>query len=105
MARVWGQGSRNPAEITTHYSLTTSRQLKLYLRPSGDVVRLARGQLELSPNYQEVLFGLPLSYQDIEQLKLVRSFASSLPQTCPSEGVLVQTPSIHFQTRFFRLLD
>ena len=95
MARVWGQGSRNPAEITTHYSLTTSRQLKLYLRPSGDVVRLARSQLELSPNYQELLFDLPLSYQDIEQLKLVRSFPSSLPQMCPSEGVLVQTPSIH----------
>ena len=89
MVRVWGQGSRNPAEITTHYSLTTSRQLKLYLRPSGDVVRLARGQLE------ELLFDLPLSYQDIEQLKLVRSFPSSLPQMCPSEGVLVQTPSIH----------
>lgn len=68
-------------------------------------VRLARGQLELSPNYQELLFGLPLSHQDTEQLKLVRSFPSSLPQTCPSEAVLVQTPSIHVWTRFFRLLD
>lgn len=68
-------------------------------------VRLARGQLELSPNYQELLLGLPLPYQDTEQLKLVCSFPSSLPQTHPSEGVLVKTPSIHVQTRFFRLLD
>lgn len=68
-------------------------------------VRLARGQLQLSPNYQEPLFGLLPSYQDIEQLKLVRSFPSSLPQTCPFEAVLVQTPSIHVQTRFFRLLN
>lgn len=68
-------------------------------------VRLARGQLELSPNYQELSLWPALSYQDIEQLKLVCSFPSSLPQTHPSEGVLVKTPSTHVQTRFFRLLD
>ena len=68
-------------------------------------VRLARSQLQLSPNYQELLFGLPLSYQDIEQLKPVHSYPSSLPQIRPSEGVLVKTPSIHVQTSFFRLLD
>ena len=49
MGRVWGQGSRNPAEITTHYSLTTSRQLKLYPRLSGDVGKASKRPIRAFP--------------------------------------------------------
>ena len=100
-----GAGFQKPVEITTHYSLTTSRQLKLYLRPSGDVGKASKRPIRAFPKLSGALLWPALSYQDIEQLKLVRSFPSSLPQTRPSEGVLVKTPSTHVQTRFFRLLD
>lgn len=49
MGRVWGQGSRNSAEITTHYSLTTSRQLQLYLRPFGDVGKASKRPIRAFP--------------------------------------------------------
>lgn len=55
MGRVWGQGSRNPVEITTHYSLTTSRQLKLYLRPSGDVGKASKRPIRAFPKLSGAL--------------------------------------------------
>ena len=50
-----GRVPKNPVEITTHYSLTTSRQLKLYLRPSGDVGKASKRPIRAFPKLSGAL--------------------------------------------------